>query len=265
MSRITLAQARDALVAAGIAGPHQSHSRQNNISKIAALLEGDEDASFGLSDAASFSAEEVLSWLAELTGCSTDIADVAGCDVMDPERTVAGIVRAARRLAREAAAGSTLLIATGHPTGMLEHHIRVADAYRRAGGKILHLREEEKLRFGRRDSEVRYIGGVACFADWGALRHTHSSIPMEALLEAEPWPDIVFGDHGFAGAAIERGIPTIGIMDINDHALAVAWATRGGSEAKDVLIIPMDDNRPPRLYEPSWMLFEDILEGVDPQ
>jgi hypothetical protein len=54
-------------------------------------------------------------------------------------------------------------------------------------------------------------------------------------------------------------------MDINDHALAVAWATRGGPDATDVLIVPMDDNRPPRLYEPSWMLFEDVLEGIDPQ
>jgi hypothetical protein len=38
--------------------------------------------------------------------------------------------------------------------------------------------------------------------------------------------------------------------------LAVAWA-----EGKAVMIIPMDDNRPPRLYEPSWLLFEQVLAG----
>jgi hypothetical protein len=45
-------------------------------------------------------------------------------------------------------------------------------------------------------------------------------------------------------------------MDINDPALAIAWG-----EGKDVTIIPMDDNRPPRLYEPSWTLFEQIIGG----
>jgi hypothetical protein len=39
----------------------------------------------------------------------------------------------------------------------------------------------------------------------------------------------------------------------------VAWA-----EGKDVAIVPMDDNRPPRLYEPSWRLFEAVLGGTDP-
>jgi hypothetical protein len=67
---------------------------------------------------------------------------------------------------------------------------------------------------------------------------------------------MVLGDHGFAGAAIARGIPTIAIMDINDHALAIAAA-----EGKDVTVIPLDDNRPPRTYEPASLLYERVLEG----
>jgi hypothetical protein len=142
---------------------------------------------------------------------------------------------------------------------MLEHHIHVVEAYRSAGGKILRLREEENLSVGNsRHAEVRYIGGVGCLADWGALKHTHSSAAMEALLEAEPWPDIVLGDHGFAGAAIERGIPTIAVMDINDPALAIAWA-----EKKDVVIIPMDDNRSPRTYAPAWrLIIQEMTENA---
>ena len=124
---------------------------------------------------------------------------------------------------------------------------------------MLRLREDENLSSKRgRRAEVRYTGGVGCLADWGQLRHTHSSAAMELLLEAEPWPDVVLGDHGFAGAAIERGIPTVAAMDINDPALAVAWA-----EKKDVVIMPMDDNRVPRLYEPSWTLFERVLGAED--
>ncbi len=254
-----LTQTKRALVAAGITGPHQSHSRRNNLSKIDAMLEGDPDGSFGLSGLDKYSASEVLSFLAELTGCSEDIADDCEFDTIDPDRTVAGIVAAAHRLRDEAARGATLLTCTGHPTGMLEHHIRVVDAYRRAGGKVSLLREDENI--GSRPGkhmEVRYNGGVGCLTDWGSLRHTHSSDPMEKLLESEPWPDVVLADHGFAGAAIERGIPTIAVMDINDPALAVASA-----EGRDAVIIPMDDNRPPRLYEPSWTIFEHVLGGAD--
>ena len=264
MSFITLSQASEALAAGGIVGLHQSHTRQNNISKIHALVTGEGDDDFGISGTQDHSPQEVLGWLSEITGCSTALDDVAGCDVMDAERTVDAIVAAARRLRAEAERGAVLLAATGHPTGMLEHNMRVVDAYRRAGGKVLHLREEESFPIGSRNLQVRYIGSVGCLADWGALRLTHSAAPMEALLEGEPWPDIVLGDHGFAGAAIERGIPTVAVMDINDPALAIAWARAGRHDARDVLIVPMDDNRPPRLYEPSWRLFEQILDGWEP-
>lgn len=257
MPTITRSEARARLVAAGITGPHHSHSRQNTISKVRALVDAEEDATFGLSGATRYSASEVLGFLAELTGCSPDVTDVEGYDAIDPDKTIDAIVAAAHRLFEAAARGGTLLTVTGHPTGLLEHHIRLVDAYRSAGGKIARLREEEQIagRAGRH-FEIRYVGGVGCLADWGTLRHTHSALPMEALLEDGPWPDVVLGDHGFAGAAIERGIPAIAVMDINDPALAVAWA-----EKKDVAIIPMDDNRPPRLYEPSWQLFEQILGG----
>ncbi|MGH2751437.1 MAG: phosphatase [Actinomycetota bacterium] len=251
----TLSDAREALVAAGVTGPHQSHTRRNALSKIKAMVAGeDEEARFGLSGLTTYEPREVLGFMAELTGCSDDIDDFTGYDVMDPGKTVDGIVAAAQRLKAEAERGATLLCCTGHPTGMLEHNMRVLDAFRSAGGKVVVLHEDADLGIRRRHSEIRYVGGVGMLADWGQLMHTHSSEPMEALLDAEPHPDFVIGDHGFAGAAIERGIPTLAVMDINDPALAVPWA-----EGRDVLIVPMDDNRPPRLYEPSWRIFESIL------
>lgn len=253
-----LARSRTALVAAGITGPHQSHSRENAIGKIRAIVDGDSEDTFGITGLDRYSAGEILGFVSELTGCPGDIEDVGGHDEIDPQKTIEGIVAAARRLKASAERGDLLFIATGHPTGLLEHHIRVADSYRRAGGKVLRLREDERVAWRRgRHREIRYTGGVGCLADWGALLHTHSSEPMEGVLEAGTWPDLVLGDHGFAGAAIERDIPTIAIMDINDPALAVAWA-----EKKDVTIVPMDDNRLPRLYEPSWQIFEAILGGA---
>lgn len=257
MQPITAHEAAARLSAAGITGPHQSHSRANNLEKIRAALDGEPSATFGLSGLERYQAHEILSFLAEITGCSSDIADCEGFDTIDPQQTVAGLIAAGERLGKAAARGALLLAATGHPTGMLEHHMHVVASYRRSGGKVLRLREEERLDIGKksRHAEVRYIGGVGCLADWGALKHTHSPAPMEALLEDGPWPDIVLGDHGFAGAAIERGISTVAVMDINDPPLAVAAA-----EGRDVVIIPMDDNRAPRLYEPAWRLLTQTLE-----
>ena len=96
--------------------------------------------------------------------------------------------------------------------------------------------------------------------DGASLLHTHSSEAMEALLEAKPWPEIVLADHGYAGAALERDIATVAFMDINDQALALPW-----DEGKDVVIVPLDDNREPRFYEPSWKLFAQILSGGEPR
>ena len=249
-----VASARDALVASAVVGPHQSHSRRDNLRKIDALVSGEEDASFGLSTVRMHSSDEVLGWLSELTGCSPDPRDTEGADTMDPERTINAVTRAAERLRAEASRGASLLAATGHPTGLLELYIRVTDIYRAAGGKIVRLKEERKFPFGSGLGEMRYVGDVACLARGASLMHTHSALPMEAMLEEEPWPDIVLGDHGFAGAALERGIPAIAVMDINDPALAVAWG-----EGKDVIVIPMDDNRPQRHYEPITDLFEAVF------
>jgi hypothetical protein len=256
MNNQTLSEARDALVAAGISGPHQSHSRRNAVTKIKAMLDSDVEARFGLSGLTTYSAAEILSFMAGLTGCSDDIDDLSGYDTIAPDKTVQAIVAAAMRLLEEASRGSTLLCCTGHPTGMLEHHVRVLDAYRRAGGKVAILREREQLPGLSRRGELTYVGGVGVLSDGARLLHTHSSEAMEALLELEDYPELVLGDHGFAGASIERGIPTVAVMDINDPALSVPWA-----ENRDVVVIPMDDNRPPRLYEPSWRIFETVLAG----
>lgn len=258
MSFSVVPDVRDALVAAGITGPHKSHSRASTIGKIDRLLAADPEATFGLTGVETYSPAEVLSFMSGLTGCPGDISDLSCDDSIDPYLTIAGIVAAAERLRDAARRGATVLVVTGHPTGMLEHHIRVVDHYTAAGGKILRLRENEPLPIGSkgRTREVRYTGGVGCLADWGQLLHTHKSDAMEVLLEAQPWPDLVLGDHGFAGAAIEQSIPTIAVMDINDHALAVAHG-----QGRDVTIVPMDDNRLPHLYEPSWSLFGSIISG----
>ena len=257
MPTISLARARAELIAAGITGPHQSHSRDNVVKKIRSLLGPEPDETFGISDLGAYGDSEVLGFLADITGCWRDVQDCEGYDQIDPDKTIEGIV-AMGNLVRDAAIrGATLVCATGHPTGMLECYMRIVQSFRRAGGKVLRPREREDIPWkGSKIRQITYVGGVGMWSDWGNLLHTHSAHPMEAMLTGTTWPDLVLGDHGFAGAAIERGIPTIAIMDINDIAFAIASA-RG----HDVTLVPLDDNRPPAFYEPVWTLVEEILEG----
>ena len=68
---------------------------------------------------------------------------------------------------------------------------------------------------------------------------------MHRILEAEA-PDLVFADHGFAGAAIEAGVETIAIADVNDPALLVAQGT--GPDSSTSLVF--DDHVDPNDYWP---------------
>jgi hypothetical protein len=73
---------------------------------------------------------------------------------------------------------------------------------------------------------------------------------MEAMLAAlrsagEPMPDLVVADHGYAGAAGQAGVPTVGFADCNDPALFV-----GEAEGKVEVAVGLDDNVLPHHYPP---------------
>jgi hypothetical protein len=78
---------------------------------------------------------------------------------------------------------------------------------------------------------------------------------MRRILDEIGVPDLVVADHGFAGAAVAAGIPTVAIMDTNDPALAVV-ALRG---AEGLTVIPMDDNRPQNSYAAALEVLQAAL------
>jgi hypothetical protein len=88
-----------------------------------------------------------------------------------------------------------------------------------------------------------WAGSVGTLGDGASLFHTHDPEPMRGVLRQTGRVDLVVADHGFAGAAIAAGIPTVVVMDTNDPAFAVV-AGRGA----DVTVVPMDDNRPLNSY-----------------
>lgn len=238
------------LLAAGLAGPHRSHPTESNVGNAARLSSGDPDYTFGMPDVVSASTEEALAAVAAVTG-----GREPGEAYIDPEATIRGVRTAAARLAAACGARARILVATGHPTGLLVHHGRLVRALAAAGGTIVRPLDEEVVsRDGDGRRTLKYFGGVAALTDGANVLHTHLPMAMERILEHGNHPDLVVADHGFAGAAVARGIPTIAVMDTNDPALAVAW-----SRGADLLIIPIDDNRRPDSYDVIADLFESGL------
>jgi hypothetical protein len=230
------------------------------VRKAYLLSDGDEDTSLGLPQP-DLSPQEVLDAVAKACGCSGDLNQRTGDSYIDPVRTQEELDKAARRLAEAAKRGETVLLATGHPTGVLPLHMAAARALARAGTKVITPTEDGKLGAdpaGRRRNRVRYLDGVAVLSDGASLFHTHESWPMERLLESADGqaPDLVVADHGYAGAAIREGIETISLADVNDPALLVAQAL-GSTE----IVVPLDDNVSPTLYGPLAELLEDAIRA----
>lgn len=238
------------LLKARIAGPHGAHARENNVRKAEALASGDPEATFGVTDAVSVPAHEALLAVAKVAGSGEP-----GAAYIDPQATISGALEAADRLKQACRREARVLVATGHPAGLLSFYAYLARALDRLGATLVRPLEDVMLEAGRGSPRMRYLFGVGILTRGGGILHTHSPSAMEQILGSAQRIDLVIGDHGFAGAAVQAGIPTVGVMDTNDPALAVAWAM-----GREITLIPADDNRPPDLYLPLAELIEERLQ-----
>jgi len=251
------AQLREHLVAQAIAGPVAT-PREANLRNYAQLADRVSGWTFGVSFAGRWDRTDVLALMAERVGVDPDPRHTEGRDVIDPDRTLDALDALGGVVGAVAAARGSVLLATGHPAGLLAVYLAVAESLRAAGCAI--LEPASGHRYARRDGsvlEVRYLGGVGMVSSRGGLDHTHSPRPMAAMLAglAPARPDLVIADHGFAGAAAEAGVRTVGFADSNDPALFVAQA-----EGKLAAVVPLDDNVTPDRYAPLTAYLVDVIE-----
>lgn len=238
---------REHLVRARLAG-WVATQPSDTLRKCARVVAGDPDATFGLPDWRDATFLDVVRAVREVVGGDPGGTDPDGDGYIDADRTMAAIELHRGRLAEVAAAGGCrVLVATGHPTGLLPHWAAVARALQATGSVLVSPLDDADLPAeGGRRRIIRYLDGVACLADGGALLHTHRSEPMEAILDAAGSSvELVLADHGWAGAAIARGIPTLSIADVNDPALPLAQVV-GRTDA----VLPIDDNLAPSTFVP---------------
>lgn len=251
------ASLRASLLDTRIAGDTRT-PRESVVRNAEKLAAGDPDKFLGLGPV-DLPAAEVMQAVARFCGCSPDLAEREGPGVIDVDLTLEQVVTAAERFRAAAERGERVLVATGHPTGLLSMYLRIADALEESGAKNVTPVEDVAVgeSGGRRTRRVRSIDGVACLSDGADLRHTHDWAPMERLLDAlDQPPGLVLADHGFAGTAIARGLETIAFNDVNDPALWVA-KQRGMTE----IVVPLDDNVPPSRYRPLAVALDGIIRG----
>jgi Phosphatase len=241
----TREELRSQLVAARLAG-EVATPRANSLDHFRRLADGDPEYLLGLDLDRRWSYERVVALMAERSGAPADRLAHVGPDVIDPDRTVGALDRMGERLRRAAAAGRRVLLATGHPSGLLGTHLAVARALVAAGAELVEVPAGIMIGHG----EVRQLEGVAALASGGGLQHTHAPDWMELVLgrlaaAGQPPPDLVVADHGWTGYAGRVGIEAVGFADCNDPALFV-----GEAEGAVAVAVPIEDNFPFSTYRP---------------
>ncbi len=233
------------LVATRIAGSVQTPVL-DVLRKAELVAAGDPEHCFGLSGMARYSPAEVLDQVRLQYGwIHTRGEPGLGPTWIDPELLLDELDRAAERLRQAAENGERVVFATGHPTGVLTLHQQVCTALRTAGAKVSRPGDGTAFRLREQRRQVRYLQHVAVLASGANLYHTHDSHPMKLVLDQADGLDLVVGDHGWAGAAAERGIDVVALADVNDPALPMARA-----EGRAGVVLPMDDNVLPVHYDP---------------
>lgn len=221
--------------------------RHNNLRHFRKMAEGEPYYQFGL-DLGEWTYEQTIEAMARLAGTSPDPGHFYGEDTIDPDLTLDALEAMAGHIGRAARAKQNVLLATGHPGALLDPlYVPVARALREAGCTVLTPAEgwsylSDESWEGRQRRVIRYTEGVAALEFGGVFQHTHHAAPMERMLanladESGHWPDLVIADHGWAGAAGEAGVSTVGFADCNDPALFA-----GHIVGKIEVCVPLDDN-----------------------
>lgn len=245
---------RTHLVASRIAGDVAT-PREDNLANYVRMSRREPLYLFGLRPQGSWTPADVLELMAERCGVSPDPAHTHGQDWIDPDCTLERLEAMADRLRRAAVERERVLVATGHPVGLLPVHTAVARALHDAGCTVLEpvpvwIHPVDPA-YGDAAGSVAFVRRVGVLVDnHGTPRHSHSPLPMEAVLadlerQGQSLPDLVVADHGWAGAAGEHGIDSVGFADCNDPALFV-----GEAEGKVLVCVPLDDAVTPVLYDP---------------
>jgi len=245
----------------GMVAGWASHPIDNVRGNALLLLDGDPDKQFGLSGLVDgIDLDGILSLVETAAGAPIDRDARYGPVDIRPAPIVDACLAAGERLADLCRAGASVVLATGHPVGLAHLYHELNALLRDEGARVLRLGVGARWRDRGlpHDWVIEHWDDVAVVSDTREPRHTHRPDAMERML-AGTRPDLVIADHGFAGMAIEAGIETISIADVNDPALLVAKA-QGRTEH----VLVFDDHVEPDAYWPVFHALAAPILGHDP-
>jgi hypothetical protein len=246
-----------ALVAGGVAGP-AGHPHDNVFGNIRKLVEHDPDKLFGLSDMPEpFGFEDIVRIVGEAAGVPIDALATEGSPDIDPGAVLDACEAMGERLAEAARRRERILFASGHPGDLDPLYGSIAELVESRGAAIARPAAGETWfdEHAGHEWTIAYHGAVGMVTDGRRPRHTHWPEAMRRML-ADDVPDLVVADHGFAGSAIEAGVETLSIADVNDPALIVAKA-----QGRTEVVVVLDDHVPPEAY---WPCFQAVAAAVFP-
>lgn len=244
-------QLEEALLDGQVAG-WASHPADNVTGNIRMLIEQDPDKLFGLSGMpGDFNFEEIVGLVEDASGGEVDLSLRHSGVMIEPGPIIDQCVYAGEHLAKACRDGRSMVLATGHPVGLALFYTALGELLKENGARIITPADgvswnQDGL---HHPWTIAYMNDVAVITDDHQPRHTHQPDPMQRII-AEQRPDLVVADHGFAGAAIEAGVDTVSIADVNDPALIVARA-----QGRTRIVIVMDDHVDPSDY---WPCFQAI-------
>jgi hypothetical protein len=224
-----------------------THPLDNVRGNILMLIEQDPDKQFGLTGLpGGMDLDQILELVERGAGAPIDHEARFGPVHIEAAPIVESCKRLGTRLAKACAQGETVVLATGHPVGLALFYQALDLLLSQRGARVITPSRGATWRERRlpHDWFLDYMGGVAVLTDGSEPRHTHKPDAMRLILSQER-PDLVVADHGYAGAAIEAGIETLSIADVNDTALLVAKA-----QGRTEVVVVMDDHVDPAAYWP---------------
>ena len=240
-----------ALVAGGVAGP-AGHPHHNVFGNIRMLVEHDPDKLFGLSDMPEpFGFEDIVRIVGEAAGVPIDALATEGAPDIDAGAVLDACEALGERLAEAARRRERVLFATGHPGDLDPLYGSIAELAAARGARIVRPAEGGSWSDAHagHDWTIAFHGAVGMVTDGERPRHTHRPDAMQRMLEEER-PDLVVADLAFAGAAIDAGVETLSIADVNDPALIVARA-----QGRTEVVVVLDDHVPAESY---WPCFQAV-------
>jgi hypothetical protein len=250
------------LVENRLAGENLAHSRENNLAHVRRLVDGDQGVTLGIDIVhdqlrqAPLRPEQVLEIIASITGCSRDINHRDGLGYIRPRACYEGLREAAGAIRGAISEGATFIFASGHPKNMVPAYQELAEYVRAHGCTVVTDSPEEiEAYFGQ---TLALHGDVYCVTQDGEPAHTHRHEYMRDLLARVPPVGMAVADHGFAGAALNLGIPTVCVMDTNDPGVALAAAL-----GAPVTVVPLNDNSPGESVRVIADIIREFIEGSE--